>query len=75
MAKSDTTTPGTPVIVDQAPDAFPLPLEEFCQRLSVNDSRVELIGGFYAAEKRSGNLKDTEAAYSARFAAFVSPPA
>ena len=74
MAKSD-TTPAKPDIQEGAPDSFPLPLEEFCQRLSVTDRRVELIGAFYSEETRAGRVKDTESNFSARFNKFVSQPA
>lgn len=49
-------------------------LEEFCQRLSMADKRVELIGGFYANEKRAGRFKDADAAYAGRFQKFVNKP-
>jgi hypothetical protein len=49
-------------------------LEEFCQRLSHGDRRVELIAGFHAEEKRAGNTKDLESAYAARFQEFATKP-
>ena len=54
---------------------FPLSLNEYCTRLSVNDKRVELIGAFEYVERNAGRLKDTETNYNNRFAAFVSKPA
>lgn len=57
------------------PADFPLSLEEFCSRLSASDRRVELITAFARSEKALGFVKDTESAYSARFAAFIKTPA
>ncbi len=54
--------------------AFPLTLDEFCTRLSQNDKRVELIGGFYADEKSAGHTKDTEANYKKRLNNFANKP-
>ena len=68
MAKTDTVA--DPVAPDDE-----LTLTEFCTRLSQRDRRVELIGGFHAAEVRAGKNKDTEAAFVARFAAFATQPA
>jgi len=62
-----------PEIVQNAAE-FPLTLDEFCARLSASDKRVETIGAFYAVEKAAGRIKDTESAYSERFAAFVNHP-
>lgn len=55
--------------------SFPLTLDEFCKQLSVNDKRVALIGGFHATEKKTGRVKDTAAAYQARYDAFIKQPA
>lgn len=52
-----------------------LTLTEFCIRLSQNDKRVVLIGGFNAVESKAGRNKDSEAAYQARFVEFVNQPA
>ena len=49
-------------------------LDEFCQRLSRTDKRVELIAGFHADESSGGRLKDAEDQYLARFAAFINKP-
>lgn len=56
-------------------DSFALTLDEFCQQLSKTDRRVALIGGFHSTEKRAGRIKDTAAAYQARFADFIKKPA
>ena len=53
---------------------FPLTLEEFCTRVSATDNRVELIGAFFHDEKTAGNVKDTHAAFAARFTAFATKP-
>lgn len=52
-----------------------LTLTEFCIRLSQHDKRVVLIGGFEATERKAGRIKDSEAAYQARFAEFTNKPA
>lgn len=54
---------------------FELSIDEFCTRLSAEDSRVELIGAFAATEKAAGRTQDTETAYRERFAQFVNQPA
>lgn len=51
-----------------------LALDEFCMRKSASDKRVELIAGFHFLEKRSGQHKDTEEAYEARFQQFINKP-
>ena len=54
---------------------FPLPLDEFCSRLSATDKRVELIGAFHHSEKVAGRNKDNSSAYAARFVEFCNQPA
>lgn len=49
-------------------------LDEFCQRLSKSDKRVELIAGFHADESSGGRFKDAESQYLARFGAFINKP-
>lgn len=56
-------------------DAFPEPLEEFCQRLSVSDGRVELIGAFFSAEMAAQRVKDVPQTFLDRFQAFTAQPA
>ncbi len=62
-----------PVATEQ--NEFPLTLDEFCSRLSINDRRVELIGAFHSTEKAAGRTKDLESKYSARYTAFINQPA
>jgi hypothetical protein len=52
-----------------------LTLQEFCQRLSSVDKRVELIGAFHYSETAAGTVKDLESAFADRFAAFLNKPA
>lgn len=60
---------------DKKPAAdFPLTLGEFCTRISLNDKRVELIGGFHATEKAAGNMSDTEANFKKRLVKFETKP-
>lgn len=54
---------------------FDLTIEEFCQRKSVGDHRVELLGAFYADEVRAERVKDSEQNYESRYAAFAKNPA
>lgn len=68
MGKTTTDAP-------EAGSADELTLTEFCTRLSATDRRVELIGGFFAATKAQGVIKDTEAGFAARFEAFATKPA
>lgn len=56
------------------PDSFDLPLDEFCARLSTTEPRVELIGAFYADERRQGRLKASDAEWRQRFDAFAVRP-
>ena len=50
---------------------IPLSLDEFCRRLSLQDRRATLIGGFHLVMRRAGRLKDTDAAYRAAFSQFI----
>lgn len=50
---------------------IPLSLDEFCRRLSLEDRRSVLIGGFHLIMRRANRLKDTDAAYRAAFQQFV----
>ena len=61
--------------VEVAGDELPLSLQEFCTRLSVKDSRVELISGFEMNERLAGRLKDTDSAYNGRYQEFINQPA
>lgn len=73
MTKVSTPTPSA-----AAPDAigdFPLSLDEFCQRLSKTDRRVEMIGAFYSVEKAAGRTKGLTREFTSRFEAFVKSPA
>lgn len=54
---------------------FPLTLSEFCSQLSGSDKRVALIGGFYQTEETAGTIKDTVAAFTERYEAFINQPA
>lgn len=49
-------------------------LDEYCLRRSIPDRRPELINGFHSAEKLAGVVKDSQAAFDARFQAFVNKP-
>lgn len=50
-------------------------LDEFCTRLSETEKRYALIAGFAATERKARRVRDTEAAFQARFAAFIKQPA
>lgn len=71
---SDKSDQGTKTSKAKDQKDFPLSLDEFCTRLSQNDKRVELIGGFHASEKAAQNLNDTEANYMKRLDEFAKKP-
>lgn len=50
-------------------------LDEFGVGLSQRDVRHELVNAFIYMDRRSGKHKDTEAAYQARYVAFLDQPA
>lgn len=52
-------------------DAFQITLQEFMQKLSQRDNRVELINAFYYTERQAGHIKDFESVFQARFIAFT----
>ena len=72
MATKSTENKDTEMATQE--DHYPLTLDEFCQRLSTTDRRVELIGAFEHMEKRAGHLKDIETAYRSRYEKFVNQP-
>lgn len=81
MSKKTDTAPASDaqdpaVVAAAAADAAStaVTLDEYCMRLSQTDRRVELIGAFHSLEKRHRHMKDTEAAFSARFTDFVNKP-
>lgn len=50
---------------------IPLSLDEFCRRLSLEDRRTVLIGGFHLKMRQAKRGKDTDAAWRAAFDQFV----
>ncbi|HET7675838.1 MAG TPA: hypothetical protein VFL54_09980 [Gammaproteobacteria bacterium] len=77
MAKKRSEKESEPAAVETqaTPDnSFPLTLDEFCQRLSARDKRVELIGAFHAREVKARHIKDTEANFRQRYEDFVRAP-
>jgi hypothetical protein len=62
------------VAVPVKAEAPTVTLNEFCARLSESVRRPELIGGFFATERGAGHLRDSEAAYRARYDEFVNKP-
>jgi len=57
------------------PETFDLTVEEYCARESARGAAVELLGGFHSDETVNGRVKDSEANFAARFAAFAVRPA
>jgi hypothetical protein len=51
--------------------AFQITLQEFMQKLSQRDNRVELINAFFFTERQAGHIKDYESEFQARFVAFT----
>lgn len=68
--KEDAAAPAQP---DE--NSYPLTLDEFCTQLSSKDKRVAMIGGFHHTESKAGTIKDTVAAFTARYEAFINQPA
>jgi len=66
--------PAPPPSTAMAPARFATSLDEACRALS-RQHAPEAVSAFYGAEKRAGRLRDTEAAYGARFDAFMQTPA
>lgn len=48
-----------------------IPLNRFCQDLSLTDRRVEMIAAFHYTEKKAGRTHDTADAYKARYIDFA----
>lgn len=63
------------VAADGAVKEFKITLDEFLQRLSQSDRRVELIHGFHAHEKRARHLRDTESNFRKSLEDFANKPA
>lgn len=57
------------------PQDFELTLDEFCARMSSEDSRVELIGAFHVTETQAKRIKATMAQFQSRLDAFANKPA
>lgn len=72
--ESQTPAPAFMAQPAAAPDAFPMPLDEFCSMLSGEGPKVELIGGFHYSESAAGRSKDLPAAYRSRFDAYCKRP-
>lgn len=68
-----TNTPDAPVQQDDS--NFPITLQEFCTRISVNDKRVELIGAFYTTQIAAGVTSATQADFAAKLEDFANQPA
>uniref|UniRef100_A0AAU6W2L2 Uncharacterized protein n=1 Tax=Pseudomonas phage Touem01 TaxID=3138548 RepID=A0AAU6W2L2_9VIRU len=51
--------------------AVMITLQEFMQKLSARDNRVELVNGFYYTERQRKTVKDFESNFQARFVAFT----
>lgn len=64
-----------PAAVIERDASMDVTLDEYCQRKSQADKRVELLGGFHQAERAAGNFKDAESAFDARLQAFSTKPA
>lgn len=75
MAKATQAEAAAAPVQSIEPAEYPLPLEEFCTRLSVTDKRVEIIGAFAHAETRAGRIKALATEYAGRYRAFVNKPA
>lgn len=65
------TVEDTPLSDTPVPASFEITLDEFMQKLSMRDGRVELINSFNFTEKAAGAIKDLESTFQARFVAFT----
>lgn len=61
----DVSMSDTPV-----PAAFEITLDEFLQKLSLRDPRVEMVNAFYFIVKQKGVIKALETEFQAQFADF-----
>jgi hypothetical protein len=53
------------------PAAFEITLDEFMQKLSLRDPRVELVNAFFFTAKQTGVIKALETTFQAQFADFT----
>ena len=49
--------------------------QQFCQRKSMADGRVELLNAFFRQETTAGRIKDSAEAYDVRLTEFADLPA
>lgn len=59
----------------ESPSSFPLPLDEFCKRLSISVKRPAIIGGFHAFAIQQGMLQASMTDFMSAFESFRSRPA
>lgn len=81
MTSKTPTAPAKTATSDaQASGAVPDPVvikitvQEFCERRSKKDRRVETLGAFYTEETKAGRVEDTEKAFADRLDAFSKKP-
>lgn len=68
---NDEDLPQTTAPADDGNRSIPLSLEEFCQRLSRKDKRIELVGAFHFAMTRRGLNWAYEAEFATAFHDFT----
>lgn len=68
------TAPAAATKDPAAPESFELSLDEFCQRQSAGDKRVELLSAFHYTERVAGRTKGNQADYLARYQEFAARP-
>lgn len=71
-ADDQATATAEDVSMSATPNPAPaeITLDEFTQKLSMRDARIELVNAFYFATKKDGVIKSSESGFQERFAAF-----
>lgn len=72
MPKAEKPAPVAAAPQDEV--AEEMTLEEFCQRRSRSDRRVELLSAFHGEQTRAQQFKATEAAFAAALDKFANQP-
>lgn len=71
----DPTPKAAPAATESAAEVVEeISLEEFCQRRSRSDRRVELIAAFHSEQSRTQQFKASESEYAARLDKFANQP-
>lgn len=69
--QAQTTVEDVSMSETPAPAVFEITLDEFMQKLSMRDKRVEMVNAFYFTEKQKGSIKALESEFQAQFVDFT----